>query len=135
MLCCKVGLNLKASWGGGGLGKYYYWIENFNFLPWGVGYNLTVNGEVFRPHSDLIRLNLSYGVVATIIFFGLVRPKVKSHFALLIPFCFGFLINSMIDGHRTFGLFLVLYGLLYNLSIYRSKMKGKLLGSVSDFRG
>jgi hypothetical protein len=110
---------LESQLGGGRLDKYLYWINNFNFFPWGVGYNLTIDGEVFSPHSDLIRLNLSYGIVVTLLFPCLIRPRVKAHFSLLIPFLIGFFINAMIDGHRSFGTFLVFYGLLYNLVIYK----------------
>lgn len=109
---------IESSLGGGRADKYKYWLNNFNILPWGSGYNLELNNSVFRPHSDLIRLNLSYGLVVTFIFLYFIWPKVKEQYALIIPFLGSFLINSMIDEYRLFGLFLIYFGFLYNLNSY-----------------
>lgn len=111
----------EESLGGGRLGKYIYMLNNFNFMPFGVGYNLTKNGEIFRPHSDLIRLILSYGLVVLLIFFYTITPKIKEQIYILIPFMFGFLINSILDGYRLTCIFFILTCLIYKT--YRNHRK------------
>ena len=103
----------ESSLGGGRFDKYIYFINNINLLPFGVGYNLSRNGEIFRPHSDLIRINLSYGIMLTFIIIGIIVPKVKNQIALVIPFIFCFLINSALDEYRLIGVYLILNSLLY----------------------
>lgn len=105
----------ENSLGGGRIDKYLYLFNNFNFMPFGVGYNLTINNTVFRPHSDLIRLILSYGSIVTIIFFYTIFPKIKEQAYIFIPFIFGFLINSILDEYRLICIFFILTGLVYRL--------------------
>jgi hypothetical protein len=98
--------------GGGRSGKYHYFVENFNFLPIGSGYHLRQNGEEFRPHSDLIRINLSYGVLALPLLLYFVFPRRKSQALLFVVFLVPFLINTVIDDYRLFGMYLLLFGIL-----------------------
>ncbi len=98
--------------GGGRSDKYRYFIENFNFLPIGSGYHLQQNGEEFRPHSDLIRTNLSYGVLALPLLLYFVFPRRKSHALLFVVFLVPFLVNTVIDDYRLFGMYLLLFGVL-----------------------
>ena len=98
--------------GGGRAGKYKYFLENFNFLPIGSGYHLQKEWVEFRPHSDLIRINLSYGFLALPLFFYFIFPRRKSQVLLFIVFLVPFLINTVIDDYRLFGIYLLLFGLL-----------------------
>jgi hypothetical protein len=90
--------------GGGRVGKYFYFIKNINFYPFGFGYTLFREGIEFRPHSDLIRLNLSYGIFSIPLFFYLFPNKSKSQITFLFIILIPFLINSLIDDFRLLGL-------------------------------
>lgn len=94
--------------GGGRDKKYYYLISNFNLSFYGVGYSLFIDGIEFRPHSDLIRIILSYGTFSLFLFFLLFLPNNRKSFLLLFSFLFPFLLNSVIDDYRIFGLFVIL---------------------------
>ncbi|MFC1818727.1 O-antigen ligase family protein [Thermodesulfobacteriota bacterium] len=113
---------LEDSLGGGRLSKYIYFISNMNFLPFGVGYNLEVNHLKFRPHSDVIRLVLSYGLLVFSFMVYKCRPRCVEHIFLMIPFVIGFLINTIIDDYRLFGFFLL--GLVV-LSQEKNKLHAK----------
>lgn len=102
----------EDSFGGGRFEKYLYFFENFNVLPIGFGYHLHVNGVEFRPHSDLIRLNLSYGILSVPLFLYFVFPRYKSQLLLFIVFMVPFMINTVIDDYRLFGLYVLFFGVL-----------------------
>ena len=110
----EVELAMGTGVGGGRLGKWYYFFENINLFPFGVGYTLFVNEQLFRPHSDFIRLNLSYGFMAIFIFLYFFNIFSRKYYflwgALFIPF----LINSVIDDYRLSGIFICLYYLVKN---------------------
>jgi len=106
--------------GGGRIGKWYYFFDNFNFAPFGVGYALFDEGGIFRPHSDFIRLNMSYGVLIYFIFLYFFNKFSNNFFILWIAFSFPFLINSIIDSYRLFGLFILIY-LLFKSDIHVKK--------------
>lgn len=90
--------------GGGRISKYFYFIKNINFYPLGVGYTLQRNGLEFRPHSDLIRLNLSYGILSIPLFFYLFPSKSRTQITLILILIIPFLINSLIDDFRLLGI-------------------------------
>tara|TARA_R110001592_G_scaffold45986_2_gene146680 strand:- start:9335 stop:10489 length:1155 start_codon:yes stop_codon:yes gene_type:complete len=95
--------------GGGRDKKYVYFINNVNFSLYGVGYSLFIDGIEFRPHSDLIRMGLSYGVFFVLFFFMIFFPYNFKSSSMLLSFMFPFLINTVIDEYRLFGLFVILF--------------------------
>lgn len=101
--------------GGGRAGKYLYFLQNLNVLPFGTGYNLLRDGEEFRPHSDFIRLNLAYGILALPLLLYYVLPRCRSQLLLFLVFLLPFLINTVIDDYRLLPLYLLLFGLLGQL--------------------
>jgi hypothetical protein len=105
-------LESEESVGGGRADKYKYFFKNFNFLPFGVGYELVKDGVEFRPHSDLIRLGLSYGIFSFPLFYYFIRPRVKEQKLLLLIVIIPFLINSLIDDYRLVGFAILIFNLL-----------------------
>jgi hypothetical protein len=103
--------------GGGRAGKYEYFLENINIKPVGVGYYLKRDGVEFRPHSDLIRSNLSYGILALPLLVYFVFPRRRSQVPLFGVFLIPFLINTVIDDFRLFGIYLLLFGLLSHVDV------------------
>jgi len=99
---------MGAGVGGGRISSWIFFVENFNLNPFfGVGYTLERLGNIYRPHSDFIRLNLSYGWMTYIVMvYLLFRMKVKN-IMLLSAFLVPFFINTVIDDYRLFGLFIV----------------------------
>jgi hypothetical protein len=106
---------LGTGLGGGRIGKYDYFISNINILPFGVGYSLFQNGMEFRPHSDLIRINFSYGYVLFAALSYFIFPRVKGGWLIFIVFCIPFLINTVIDDYKLFPLYLIISNVLYSL--------------------
>lgn len=98
--------------GGGRLGKYMDFLENFNIMPIGSGYHLFKDGVEFRPHSDLIRINMSYGLFALPLLFYFVFPRRNSQLLLFVVFMVPFMINTVIDDYRLFGMYILLFGVL-----------------------
>lgn len=111
--------------GGGRSSKYMYFLENFNFMPIGSGYHLQKEGAEFRPHSDLIRMNLSYGFLALPLLLYFVLPRRKSQVLLFVIFLVPFLINTVIDDYRLFGIYLLLFGILGQVDSYSTSNKAK----------
>lgn len=95
--------------GGGRDKKYIYLLQNFNFNFYGVGYSLFIDGLEFRPHSDLIRMILSYGVSFLFVFICLFISKNFKNFVLFFAFLFPFLLNSAVDDFRLFGIFILIF--------------------------
>lgn len=116
---------------GGRLDKYVYWLQNLNLLPFGTGYHLQRDGVEFRPHSDLIRLNLAYGILALPLMLYFVFPRHRSQMLLFVVFLIPFLINTVIDDYRLLPVYLLLFMLLSQLqtnglssiNIRRSRLK------------
>lgn len=102
----------EDSLGGGRLEKYVFFLNNINFLPFGVGYHLQQNGAKFLPHSDLIRLNLAYGLFALPLLLYFIIPRRRSQLLIFSVFLVPFLINTVIDDYRLFGLYLLLFRIL-----------------------
>ena len=98
--------------GSGRMSKYLYFLSNFNVFPVGMGYTLFKDGYEFRPHSDLIRMNLSYGIFMIPLFFYFFLPRVKCevYFLLLILVPLG--VNTLIDDFRLFGVALLVFSFL-----------------------
>tara|TARA_R110002124_G_scaffold59474_5_gene164286 strand:- start:481 stop:1644 length:1164 start_codon:yes stop_codon:yes gene_type:complete len=99
--------------GGGRLDVWYYFFSNFNPNPFfGVGYYLEREGVMFRPHSDFIRMQLSYGTLIFFVFLlffnGLDRKLLMLWAAFFVPF----MINTIIDDYRLFGVFVAFYFIL-----------------------
>ncbi len=87
--------------------KYVYFINNMNYLPYGSGYWLTFpDGTEFRPHSDLIRMILSFGFVALSYVLWVMYPINKKQKILFIPAGTAFLINALLFDFRMFGFYL-----------------------------
>jgi hypothetical protein len=97
----------KLDLGESRIDKYLYFFRNMNYLPYGVGYWLTFpNGIEFRPHSDLIRMILSFGFIALSYVLWLMYPADKRQRLLFIPAGTAFLINALLFDFRTFGFYL-----------------------------
>lgn len=112
--------------GGGRAGKYGYFLESINLLPIGSGYYLLRDGIEFRPHSDLIRLNLAYGLLALPIVLFFVYPRKRSQSLLFIVFLIPFLINTVVDDYRLLGMYLLLYTLLGQLGTPTRAPRGRI---------
>lgn len=100
--------------GGGRDKKYFYLINNFNLNLYGVGYSLFIDGLEFRPHSDLIRMILSYGIIFFLVFMSLFIPNSFRNLVLMFSFFFPFLLNSVVDDYRLFGVFVILFLFMKN---------------------
>jgi hypothetical protein len=92
--------------GGGRIQKYQYFFANLNIFPIGVGYSLLKDGVEFRPHSDLIRINFSYGLPLLAFIIYIVYPRSKNSLVLFIIFMIAFLINTIIDDYKLLPLYL-----------------------------
>lgn len=102
--------DLEEDFGGGREDKYKYMLENLNFLPIGIGYELNINGFEFRPHSDLIRWNFSYGLLSLPLLIALMVPK-RANMTIFAVALVPFFVNSLIDDYRLFAIYLILYPL------------------------
>lgn len=90
--------------------RIYIWgtiITNFYPLPFGHGYNLLVKNVIYGPHSDVLRLVYSYGFVSFVLVFYFLFSKVKNIIPLIIPALTTFMINSLFDEEKVFGIFLI----------------------------
>ena len=110
--------------GGGRIGKYEYFLSNINLLPIGVGYSLLRDGVEFHPHSDLIRINFSYGLPFLLLLGYIGIPRVKKGVLLFLVFSVPFLVNTVIDDYKLLPLYLFISSLLYDLD---SKSKARFL--------
>jgi hypothetical protein len=82
--------------------------SHFLPLPFGRGYALVVDGVFVRPHSDVLRLLYSYGLVALLAAGVFFFSRIRSFTPLIIPALMAFLINSLIDEQKLLALFLSL---------------------------
>ena len=112
---------LGAGLGGGRIDSWYYFFQNFNYNPFfGVGYSLERDGEVYRPHSDFIRMNLSYGILVYFLFLYMLRGFCIKHTMIIFSFAVPFLINTVIDDYRLFCIFLIFYCLIRSGNKYKN---------------
>lgn len=99
-------------------------------LPIGSGYMFdTVHGQFF-PHSDLLRLIYSYGIVAAGLFmWWLVRTGWK-YPLVLMPALMAFSVNTLIDEQKLFALFLATLGVFLGIyernAVHRANIDGKV---------
>lgn len=93
--------------GSGRMGKYDYFFATLNPFPIGNGYYQIKEGVEFRPHSDLIRVNFSYGIpfLAPLMYFLMPRRNgvVIYFFIMLFPF----LVNTLIDDYKLLPFYLI----------------------------
>jgi hypothetical protein len=108
----EVRFSQEEDLGGGRVDKYLYFLQNLNIFPFGSGYHLRRDGIEFRPHSDLIRLNLAYGVLAVPALMVFVWPRVRAQILLFVVFAIPFLINTVIDDYRLFPMYFLLMTIL-----------------------
>lgn len=102
--------SIGSGLGGGRIDSWYYFFNNINYNPiWGQGYALERDGALYRPHSDFIRLNLSYGILVYFLIAIILREACARHIMLLFSFLVPFFINTIIDDYRLLGVFLVFY--------------------------
>lgn len=109
--------NYEEDLGGGRMGKYLYFFSNFNFLPFGIGHHLELNGAEFKPHSDIIRIIQSYGFIVASFFVYILWPRHRTELYILIPITICMLINTAINDYRIFGFYLLLLALLRSKKI------------------
>jgi hypothetical protein len=102
--------------GGGRIQKYQYFFSHVNLLPFGLGYSLLVDGVEFRPHSDLIRINLSYGMLMLPALFLIAFPRSKDCLVLFVVFMIAFLVNTVIDDYKLLPLYLFALNSIHALS-------------------
>lgn len=104
------------SYEGGRLSNYTYIYENgckTGFVV-GQGYTLLVDGDIFKPHSDHIRMICSYGLIAYLLILYFLFSKVffrPSRF--LIPAFMAFSVNSLIDETKLFSIVLIFLAISY----------------------
>lgn len=103
---------------GGRLQKYTYLFQNkIPNILFGEGYILIREGELFRPHSDHLRILYSYGVLAYFISIWFLFRRIlysKAYFFIL-PGIMAFTINTLIDNQKILVIFLVLLAYTDNL--------------------
>lgn len=88
---------------------HYAWaVTHLLPLPLGRGYSLFQNGDIFRPHSDHLRLLYSYGIIAYLATIQLLFRRLFRAPALVFPALMAFSINTLIDDNKLMGLFLSL---------------------------
>lgn len=98
--------------------KYRSWIESEDFMsPFGRGYVWLIDDVSVRPHSDLIRIQLAYGLVGLICLLLIFFPKNFSQLILVSAAVVPVLINTLIDDYRLMGIFSLLYFLAQNNKI------------------
>lgn len=107
--------------GGGRFEKYLYMFnDKFPFL-WGEGYVLIREGQWFRPHSDILRMLYSYGIIAMILFIYMFKNiATKKGILIFLPAIIAFCINSLLDDQKIFSIFLLFY-MIYSQYIREQK--------------
>lgn len=103
--------------GGGRIGKYEYFINNLNIYPIGVGYSLLRDNYEFKPHSDLIRINLAYGIPFIVFLCYFIIPRSRIYIGYFLIFLIPFLINTVIDEYKLLPFYLFSLGLLYRIDM------------------
>ena len=109
----------QGDWQQGRSTKYWWAITaNVPFLI-GRGYVLMRDGAIFSPHSDHLRLILSYGIIAWAATLYLLFRKFLRVFAFAIPALVAFSINSLIDEQKVFALYLIAVAVWASTSVRR----------------
>jgi O-antigen ligase len=94
--------------GGSRFAIWSRFLDHLTAYPFGRGFMLTIENAVERPHSDLLRILFSYGIVALIPALLFLFGRLRSFPALVIPGLMAFLNNSLIDEQKLLALFLSL---------------------------
>jgi len=106
----EIEKSMGSELGGGRLDKWEYFLGNPNINPFfGQGYYLEKDGQVFRPHSDFIRLNYSYGIIIYFVLISFFLDFRRPFWILWVAFFVPFFINTVIDDFRIFGLFVLAF--------------------------
>jgi hypothetical protein len=79
--------------------------------PLGRGYMLLNNREILFPHSDLLRVVFSYGLIALVATLWFFFGRALRFAPLTIPAAMAFFINTLIDEQKLLALFLTLLAL------------------------
>ena len=94
------------------LKKYFFMFDNRLPFLWGEGYVLIRNGTWFRPHSDILRMLYSYGILAFALYGYMFRRCLTSRgFINFLPAFMAFAVNSLLDDQKLFALFLIMYSI------------------------
>lgn len=97
--------------------RFSIWIQGIEYyfpLPFGRGYSLYMNNELYFPHSDFIGILYRYGFIALIAIIFFLFNKFSTSLPLFLPGFMAFFINSLVDEQKLFSLFLML--LAFNLN-------------------
>lgn len=89
--------------------RFTIWTHYFTTilpLPVGRGFMFDVDGSLFYPHSDFLRLAYSYGLFALPPCIWFFFSRIFSYPQLVVPAAVAFGINALIDEQKLFGLFL-----------------------------
>jgi O-Antigen ligase len=98
--------------GGGRFEIWSMFYSNLMPLPLGRGYVLIIDGVMRLPHSDLIRILYSYGLIALVPALLFFFCRFVSLAPLIAPALMAFLVNSLIDEQKILALFLSLLAIL-----------------------
>jgi hypothetical protein len=101
----------RLATGASRLAVWRHFMQSFSPLPFGRGFILTIDGVSERPHSDLLRVAYSYGLLAVPPLLAFLFSRAWSLAPLIVPALMAFLINSLLDEQKIFALFLCLLGL------------------------
>jgi hypothetical protein len=114
---------ISSNDGGGRFEKYLYLFQDRLPFLWGEGYVIVRDGMWFRPHSDILRMFYSFGIIPFLLFIYMFR-KISSlrGFTLFIPSMIAFAANSLIDDQKLFAMFLVIYAFYSKENLKSKKM-------------
>ena len=90
-------------------------LENkniFQYVLWGNGSNIYIDGLLRRPHNGHLYLIYAYGFVAYIMFLFMFRKRFHTtwkEYAFMLPLLFGFTINVGINEQKFFLIAILLY--------------------------
>lgn len=114
---------ISSNDGGGRFEKYLYLFQDRLPFLWGEGYVIVRDGMWFRPHSDILRMLYSFGIIPFLLFIYMFR-KISSlrGFTLFIPSMIAFAANSLIDDQKLFAMFLVIYAFYSKENLKSKKM-------------
>lgn len=87
----------------------YFDRLNVNFI--GFGFNRIIDDSFFYPHSDIVRITFSYGLISLLFFVYIFWFIAKNNLLLFVTALFPLLINTLIDEQKLFCLFLVMAGI------------------------
>ncbi|QWE29003.1 O-antigen ligase family protein [Polynucleobacter sp. AM-7D1] len=119
-------LSSDGSYANGGH-RFSIWLQGIDYylpLPFGRGYSLYMNNELYFPHSDVIGILYRYGFIALFAIIFFLFNRFSASFTLFLPGFMAFFINSLVDEQKVFSLFLML------LAFYLNEQKNKMTVSA-----